>query len=248
MERLCPPRFSASSPEFTKWRRDTLVAVQKIFGNNCHHSVEFANINYSLVFVSRYTLQSEVDRAYLDGLVQADAILASMIDEICEYGLDSGADGSAKVLDTLEQVCVRFHMVALQLRSRRSGKMPLEINDEYDVQYLLHALLKLYFDDVRQEEWTPSYAGGSARADFLLKEERIVIEVKKTRQGLSERGIGSQLLEDIARYQAHPDCGRLVCFIYDPEGWIENPVGLERDLEKTPAKMPVRVIVSPKGT
>jgi hypothetical protein len=38
---------------------------------------------------------------------------------------------------------------------------------------------------VRREEWTPSYAGGSAKADFLLKEEGIVIEVKKTRQGLS---------------------------------------------------------------
>ncbi|WP_372158665.1 hypothetical protein ACCP96_22170 [Xanthomonas campestris pv. fici] len=41
---------------------------------------------------------------------------------------------------------------------------------------------------------------------------------------------------------------QLVCFIYDPEGRIGNPVGLERDLEKTLAKMPVRVIVGPKGT
>lgn len=78
--------------------------------------------------------------------------------------------------------------------------------------------------------------------------EGVVIEVKKTRQGLSVPDIGAQLLVDIARYQTHPDCKQLVCFIYDPEGRIGNPVGLERDLEKTLAKMPVRVIVGPKGS
>ena len=40
----------------------------------------------------------------------------------------------------------------------------------------------LYFDDIRAEEWTPSYAGKCARVDFLLKNEKIVIEVKKTRK------------------------------------------------------------------
>lgn len=47
--------------------------------------------------------------------------------------------------------------------------LKLFLEDEYDVQDLPHALLLLYFDDVRAEEWTPSYAGKSARMDFLLK-------------------------------------------------------------------------------
>ena len=61
------------------------------------------------------------------------------------------------------------------------------MEDEYDVQGLLHALLHLYFNDIRAEEWTPSYAAGSSRIDFLLKNERIIVETKKTRRGLSER-------------------------------------------------------------
>ena len=28
------------------------------------------------------------------------------------------------------------------------------------------------FDDIRPEEYTPSYAGGSSRIDFLLKDEK----------------------------------------------------------------------------
>ncbi len=74
------------------------------------------------------------------------------------------------------------------------------------------------------------------------------MEVKKARQGLGISDIGAQLLIDIARYQTHPDCKQLVCFIYNPEGRIGNPIGLERDLEKTLAKMPARVVVGPRGT
>lgn len=240
-------RTSRRSPEFTKWKRDTEVAVQRIFGADSRHSSDFSDVRYSLGVVYSGMPDHEFQAAYIGGLETARSILSSMIDEIREYDLDPGADSPTKVSGTLERMCLRFHMVARQLRVRYSSRSTLEIDDEYDVQDLLHAILKLNFDDVRREEWTPSYAGGSARADFLLKEEGIVIEVKKTRQGLSVADIGAQLLVDIARYQTHPDCKQLVCFIYDPEGRIGNPIGLERDLEKTPAKMPVRVIVGPKG-
>ncbi|HLP25477.1 MAG TPA: hypothetical protein VK477_07360 [Acidobacteriota bacterium] len=47
--------------------------------------------------------------------------------------------------------------------------------------------------------------------------------------------------------QAHPDCGKLICFVYDPEGRFGNPVGFERDLTKKHENLPVAVIVAPKG-
>ena len=96
--------------------------------------------------------------------------------------------------------------------------------------YLFHALLLLYFDDIRAEEWTSSYAGKSARMDFLLKNEGVVIEVKKTRLGLTDKELGDQLIIDVDRYKVHPDCKRLVCFVYDAEGRIGNPNGLMADL------------------
>jgi len=107
--------------------------------------------------------------------------------------------------------------------------------------------LRIYFDDIRPEEWTPSYAGGCSRMDFLLKKEKIVIEVKKTRKGLSAKEIGEQLIIDIAKYQAHGDCETLICFAYDPEGRISNPRGLEHDLNMKRDGFQVRVIVAPKG-
>lgn len=68
--------------------------------------------------------------------------------------------------------------------------------------------------------------------DFLLKTKQIVIEVKKTRRTLKAKDLGDELIIDIQKYQAHPDCKTLVCFVYDPEGWISNPRGLENDLNK----------------
>ena len=133
-------------------------------------------------------------------------------------------------IENIVRICNSFHSVARQLRQRHTNRDTLTIEDEYDVQDLFHALLRIFFEDVRAEEWTPSYAGGSSRVDFLLPQEKIVIELKKTRNGLGTKEVGNQLLIDIARYQSHPDCKNLICFIYDPEGKIGNPKGLEHDL------------------
>jgi hypothetical protein len=61
------------------------------------------------------------------------------------------------------------HLVARQLRKRHRDRATLIIADEYDVQDLLHALLRLEFDDVRPEENTPSYAGAELGWTFYKK-------------------------------------------------------------------------------
>ncbi len=145
----------------------------------------------------------------------------------------------------LDNVFDRFHSIAIQLRSRHGGRKTLDVQDEYDVQDLLHAILKLNFNDIRKEEWTPSYAGGSSRMDFLLKGEQIVIEVKKTRVGLDDKELGKQLIEDKAKYKAHPDCKKLICFTYDPEGRIMNPTGLQNDLNQDGQDFKVVIVIKP---
>lgn len=149
-------------------------------------------------------------------------------------------------VDVLEQLASRFHIVARQLRHRHGGRATLKIVDEYDVQDLLHALLLLEFDDVRLEEHSPSYAGGSTRMDFLLKNEQIVVEVKCTREGLGSKEVGEQLLIDIAKYQRHQDCKILFCFVYDPEGRLKNPRGLETDLSHDRHGLPTIVRIRPR--
>ena len=159
----------------------------------------------------------------------------------------AGKTSAVDALALVEQLCARFHLVVRQIKARYDNRDTLNVNDEYDVQDLFHTLLHVYFDDIRREEWTPSYAGGSSRVDFLLKDEKIIVEVKKTRASLKAREVGDQLLIDMQRYRAHPDCKRLVCFVYDPEGWISNPRGLETDLERKDTDFQVKTIIVPKG-
>ena len=103
--------------------------------------------------------------------------------------------------------------------------------------------LRIDFDDVRTEEWTPSYAGAAARMDFVMKDERIVVEVKKTRDSLSEKQLGEELIVDIAKYKEYPGCDFLVCFVYDPERRLGNPKGLEGDLSRKEDRLTVEAIV-----
>jgi hypothetical protein len=101
--------------------------------------------------------------------------------------MDSSAD--LRPVNAVLAICDGFHEVTRQLTHRRESRATLEIKDEHDVQDLLHALLHINFDDIRPEEWTPSYGGGSSRMDFLLKDHAIVVEAKMTRKGLAAKEV-----------------------------------------------------------
>lgn len=150
------------------------------------------------------------------------------------------------VLKDLINQMNRFHRAAKRLERRHDKRPGWVIDDEYDVQDLLHGILLCQYDDVRAEEWVPSYAGGGARIDFLLPEDSIAIEIKKTRSSLSTPKLAEQLIVDISRYQQHPSCKTLVCFIYDPMALIENPAGFIKDLQSLQdSRLRIEIIVSP---
>jgi hypothetical protein len=136
----------------------------------------------------------------------------------------------AEAQKQVEIILKRFHLVAKEVAERYDERPPFKMEDEYDVQDLLEGLLKLLFDDVRREDHTPLLAGSSARIDFILADEKIAIEVKRTRPRLDDRELGRELIEDVAHYSEHPSCKMLYFFVYDPEEYIKNPRTIEKDL------------------
>lgn len=149
-------------------------------------------------------------------------------------------------LDIISNIFKNFHNVAKQLIYRYNDRPTLEISDEYDIQDLLGALLRVNFDDIRSEEPTPSNAGKSSKIDKLLKIDGIAIETKMTRDNLRDKEIGEEIKIDYVDYKSHPDCKMLVVFIYDSKGLLKNPAGLKYDLEKIASKeFPLKVFISP---
>lgn len=190
------------------------------------------------------SFRDRVQHGYVGSVRSGIGILESLKEDI-ETGDPSREAQACDPVQPIENVCDKFHQIVRQLRARHAHRTTLDVQDEYDVQDLLHALLLLHFADIRPEEWTPSYAGKSSRMDFLVKREQVVIETKKAGEGLGAKELGSQLIEDIARYKQHPDCNTLVCFVYDPDGWITNPRGIEADLRRTEGRPRVEVWIRP---
>ena len=144
--------------------------------------------------------------------------------------LEESNDNAADIV--IERILDRFPDVANSINRRHAGRNGYDINDEYDVQDLLRSLCLAYFDDVRDEEAVPSFAGKNSRIDLYLKDEARFIEIKMTRDGLRDKKLGEELSIDIPQYKEHPGCEHLYCFVYDPGRLVRNPTGLKRDLER----------------
>lgn len=142
-------------------------------------------------------------------------------------------------------VLKNFHRMATCIKNRHKNRDTLIVKDEYDVQDLLEGVLRLIVNDVRHEEYTPSYAGGNSRVDFFLPDYKMYIETKMTRDNLLDKKIGEELLIDIGRYKQI--CDTLVCFIYDPDNRLSNPFGLAKDLENMSIdNLKVKIFICPE--
>jgi len=167
-------------------------------------------------------------------------IIAQLFVLLCEGRLQTTnsagrIDFSNSQLDAvrlIQTLAVRFLDVQRALKRRHGNRNTLVVKDEYDAQDLFRSLLTIFVDDIRQEEWTPSYAGASSRIDFVLPRQRLAIELKHARSSLTKRKLGEELIADKVKYQVHPDVSHLVCVVFDPEGFIENPRGIETDLNQ----------------
>lgn len=133
-------------------------------------------------------------------------------------------------VDVLMSVGERTLLVSRSLRRRHGDRPTLKLTDEYDAQDLFRSLLYLFFEDIRSESYTPTYAGGSARIDFVLPQFNMAVELKYSRSSLTAKVLGEELLVDSGRYKADGRVRHLVCIVFDHEGVIDNPRGLESDL------------------
>ena len=149
-------------------------------------------------------------------------------------------------IDLIRKVCLRFHSVARRLRLRKDYRPTLEVDDDYDLQDLLCAVLKVEFDEVATEEWTPPYTGGAPRTTLLVNRDQIAVVAKKTRAGVTTKELADQVAADSTYYRAQGRCSTLFCFMYDPEGRIGSPKRLETTLTSVSEHCRVEVLVAPK--
>lgn len=146
-------------------------------------------------------------------------------------------------LKLLQDILRRIPFALRPLQVRRRDRTPFTVEDEYDLQDVVEAMLRALYADVRCEERTPSYAGSSSVMDFLVKDEMAAVEIKVSREGRSEKQIKQEILVDIADYAEHPSVATLIVVTYDLAATFGNPQGFERDLTRHHNDLDVNVIV-----
>jgi len=145
-------------------------------------------------------------------------------------------------LALLEGLLRRLPLVIRQLRWRQTDQPPYRVENERDLEDLLRALLPLHFDDVRLEGRTPRYSPGN-RTDLTLAKEGIAIAAKYILPGLGEPQLKLQCTEDAAYYRARGGYKTLIVCIYDPEGLLPGPQGVESMMSECGPDLDVRCIV-----
>lgn len=179
---------------------------------------------------------------YLDQLKNKTSTFPAVLEAAQQLVTPSDVDAVAIALKTLNRAgeSIRY------LQTGHGERKPLarEITGEKDFQDFIHSFLKLCFDDIRPEDYVPSYAGSNSAVDFILKAEQIVVEVKGPRSSLNDRKAGDELVVDIARYKSHADCKTLIFCILNKDGAIKNPTALKNDVEKlSTAEMIIKVAI-----
>lgn len=235
--------YRRASIEEEKWKHNTIVLLRQIY-SNASIADHYAPPNEATMS-AEWDIEVQYFRGDLERRIGKLEGYLQALDDLTEARQDQ-LEGE-KPTDTVLCIMRHFHTVARQLQRRKRQRSPFLINDEYDVQDLLAALLKSVFDDVRGEEEMPNYGATRSIIDFLLPREGIAVETKMTRESMTMRDLREQLSADIDSYRKHPDASSLICFVYDPQGYPENPVALEWDLSGARNEMMVHVVVNPGG-
>ena len=148
----------------------------------------------------------------------------------------------------VEQVCRRLPQAARVLGNRsRKGRAGFAVNDEYDVQDLLHAVLRAHLKHSVQEDPLPKVAGAKAgRADLSIEELGILIEVKYVRSPEDQKRIFDEFSQDLVLYARWPPIRMLIVVVYNSAD-LRDAEALEKlggDHEVGGRRFEVRIVLA----
>jgi hypothetical protein len=143
------------------------------------------------------------------------------------------SSAGSDTMTVLASLLRRLPETIRQLRDRHDSRPTLRVDDGYDLEDLLRAVLHLHFDDIRRETRTPSYSP-TVRTDFVVGPERIAVTAKLVHCSGREAALLREVQEDIRYYQQAEYSG-LAVLVYDPEQLLPDPRRVEVAIAATDA-------------
>jgi len=210
----------------TKWRLDTLLIIQDIFGKNSDIVKAFNAINFEFVGNFEYDRgyrEQELFRldylTYLKGLLEAKGVLESGISLLERKGIESVYDGK----DTPKEASELLKIVSLIENSLRKvirdkPTKEKEVNDALEALFIGAG-----FDgEFSREKEHIEYSSKNYIPDFVFKRIETIVESKFCDKPEREKEMIGEINDDIVAYQTkYPN---LIFVVYD--------VGVIRDADK----------------
>lgn len=177
----------------------------------------------------QHVFDAMVQDSYREGITRTITELDNVLEHL---ELLLGHAGVTKMtpsaeIDLVLQLCKRLDKSAKVLSRRGHKKQPFTIDDEYDVQDLLQAILRAYFKFSVTEEPISKLAGLSSRADFAIEELGLVIEAKYVHGQNDQERVVKQFAEDLQGYSQWPHLEHFIYLIYGADD-LKDPEALDK--------------------
>lgn len=144
-------------------------------------------------------------------------------------------------------LCQRLPNAARILATRDRARAPFVISHEYDVQDLLHAVLRAYLKYSVHEEPLGKVGGAkSSRADVAIEDIGTIVEVKFVRGPKDQQRLVEEFAQDLLLYAKWPHLRHFIYLVYnsadlrDPEALMR----LEGDHDVNGTKYRVYVVLA----
>jgi hypothetical protein len=113
----------------------------------------------------------------------------------------------------------------------RRGRPILDLTNEAGVQDIVYFMLRPAIADLVPEQPVSDTVRQYSIEDYLSRNLGTVVEAKLVRTKAHGKGIRTELNDDVGKYKSDANCRHLIFFIYDPNKYIESPIGLKKAIE-----------------
>lgn len=180
---------------------------------------------------------SDRQQTYLSNVKTAKNYLLSLQSElnfiISQKKESVSKDNNFKTVDHILDLLQRFHLGANHLeKHRRVNHDPFVVNDEFDVQDLLFSILLVNFPDVEIEDPAKKIAGVSSRLDVVIRNLKLIIEIKCFKKGNNWATMFKDINHKIQTYSQNENYDQMIIFIYNPDSALVNPDKIQKDITK----------------
>lgn len=213
--------------KYEQWRKEVTISVQNLFTDK----------DRNVLKVKMFYTENEYSA------INTSASIKKAIQNTCLFLEEKSAFPEenkrfSPEIALVERILNHFPMYYLAMYRRpvhKKGTLrqdlleSVSIGNEYDLQRMLYSLLLPLFPTARTEVNSDNGYGGM-RADIYLTDPDLIIEIKCTRETMTEK----QLMEELGADGFHYHADVLFFFIYDKNSLIKNPEAFKRTFERDP--------------